>query len=110
VSPAALHRPARRRNCTTGDSEANRLPRRWGAPTPIEHFIDSIRTRRRLKADILQGHVSTCLEHLANITYRTGNQKLVFDGRLPRTSWCTARCGACAFTTPLRESLAVHVE
>jgi predicted dehydrogenase len=56
-------------------------PGRWGDPTAIEDFIDCIRTRREPKANILQGHLSACLEHLANIAYRTGNQKLVFDGQ-----------------------------
>jgi predicted dehydrogenase len=56
-------------------------PGRQGDPTAIQDFIDCIRTRREPKAGILQGHLSACLEHLANIAYRTGNQKLVFDGR-----------------------------
>ena len=54
---------------------------RWCDPQAIEDFVDCIRTRREPKANILQGHLSASLEHLANIAYRTGNQKLVFDGK-----------------------------
>ena len=54
---------------------------RWCDPQAIDDFIECIRTRREPKASILQGHMSACLEHLANIAYRTGNQKLKFDGK-----------------------------
>ena len=56
-------------------------PGRWGDEYAIADFVDCIRTRRRPKADIEQGHLSACLEHLANIAYRTGNNKLAFDGK-----------------------------
>ena len=46
----------------------------------FENFIAAVRSRRRedLHCEILEGHMSTALCHLANISYRTG-RKLVFD-------------------------------
>lgn len=45
-----------------------------------ENFINCIRSRRREDqyADIIEGHRSTVLSHLANISYRTG-RKLIFN-------------------------------
>jgi predicted dehydrogenase len=45
-----------------------------------ENFINCIRSRRRedLYADILEGHRSATLSHLANISFRTG-RKLIFN-------------------------------
>ena len=49
-------------------------------PPHAQNFIDCMRTRRwqDLTADILEGHMSTTLAHLANISYRTG-RKLTFN-------------------------------
>ncbi len=46
----------------------------------FENFIRCVRSRKReeLAAEILEGHKSTVLAHLANISYRTG-RKLTFD-------------------------------
>ena len=46
----------------------------------FQNFIDCVRSRRRedLNADILEGHYSTTMCHLANIAYRVGDQ-LEFD-------------------------------
>jgi hypothetical protein len=46
----------------------------------FENFIACVRSRRveDLYCDILEGHMSATLCHLANISYRTG-RKLVFD-------------------------------
>jgi predicted dehydrogenase len=46
----------------------------------FQNFIDCVRSRKRedLRCEILQGHMSTALCLLANISYRTG-RKLVFD-------------------------------
>jgi predicted dehydrogenase len=52
------------------------FPDRWHQP----NFVDCIRTRKQPNADIEQAHRSGCLVHLGNIAYRTGNQRLVFDG------------------------------
>lgn len=44
------------------------------------NFIEAVRSRRRedLHCEIEEGHLSTSLAHLANISYRTG-RKLTFD-------------------------------
>ena len=46
----------------------------------FQNFIDCVRSRKReeLHCEILEGHMSTALCHLANIAYRTG-RKLTFD-------------------------------
>ena len=46
----------------------------------FENFIAAVRSRRRedLHCDILEGHLSVTLCHIANISYRLG-RKLVFD-------------------------------
>ncbi|MFN7999082.1 MAG: hypothetical protein U0Q18_36005, partial [Bryobacteraceae bacterium] len=46
----------------------------------FENFISCVRSRKTedLYCDILEGHMSTTLAHLANISYRTG-RKLTFD-------------------------------
>lgn len=46
----------------------------------FENFIACVRSRKRedLHCDILDGHMSTTICHLANISYRTG-RKLVFN-------------------------------
>jgi len=54
----------------------------YGRQADKEHqdnFIDCIRTRNKPNADVEQGHYSVLLCHLANISYRLGNQKLRFD-------------------------------
>ncbi len=46
----------------------------------FQNFVDCVRSRRReeLRCEIEDGHLSTSLCHLANISFRTG-RKLVFD-------------------------------
>jgi hypothetical protein len=46
-----------------------------------QNFIDAIRAdnAKLLACDILEGHLSSTLPHLANISYRVG-RSLVFDG------------------------------
>jgi len=54
-----------------------------GSTTPhIENFLKAVKSRdhRDLNCDILEGHLSAALCHLANISYRTG-RRLHFDGR-----------------------------
>ena len=55
-------------------------PDEWHLP----NFIDCIRSRKQPNGRIEQGHMSACLEHLANIAYRSGNQKLRFDAATER--------------------------
>lgn len=45
----------------------------------LENFIDSVRSRKKPNADIVEGHKSAVLVHLANIAYRTGNQHIIFS-------------------------------
>jgi predicted dehydrogenase len=45
----------------------------------IDNFLECVRTRKRPTSDVEQGHYSTLLSHLANISYRVGNRKLHFD-------------------------------
>jgi len=54
---------------------------RQPSPAHIENFIQCIRTRKRPNADIEEGHLSTLLCHLGNISYRVGNRKLFFDSK-----------------------------
>lgn len=51
----------------------------------FQNFIDCMRTRRwqDLRADIQEGHMSTTLCHLANISFRTG-RKLTFNPHTER--------------------------
>jgi len=44
-----------------------------------DNFIQCVRTREKPNADVEQGHYSALLCHMANISYLTGNRKLVFD-------------------------------
>jgi predicted dehydrogenase len=44
-----------------------------------KNFIECIRSRKTPNADIIQGHKSACLIHLANLSYRTGNKQLFYD-------------------------------
>jgi len=43
------------------------------------NFLDCMKTRRRPNADIEEGHLSTFLCQMANISYRMGGRKLVLD-------------------------------
>ena len=64
------------------DSDSQLLHSEYGRQADKEHqdnFIDCIRTRKTPNADVEQGHYSVLLCHLANISYRAGNQKLTFN-------------------------------
>jgi predicted dehydrogenase len=45
----------------------------------ILNFIDCIRTRKQPNGNILEGHRSAVMIHLANLSYRCGNRQLIFD-------------------------------
>jgi predicted dehydrogenase len=55
-------------------------PERTDTAPHVENFLKATRTRnyKDLNADILEGHISASLVHMANISYRTGH-KLQFD-------------------------------
>jgi len=66
------------------DSDDKLVRSEYGRQADKEHqdnFIDCIRTRKKPNADVEQGHYSVLLCHLANISYRLGNQKLSFDSK-----------------------------
>ena len=45
----------------------------------VGNFINCIHDRKRPNADAEEGHISAALCHMANISYRVGNRKLMFD-------------------------------
>lgn len=45
----------------------------------VKNFIESIRNGNEPNANITEGHKSSCLIHLANLSYRVGEKKLLFD-------------------------------
>ena len=65
---------------SSGGSDPNVL---FSIESPhYQNFVDAIRANnpKLLTCDILEGHLSSALPHLANIAYRTGRQ-LQFDGK-----------------------------
>ena len=52
---------------------------RFPDPEHKADFLRCVRTRATPNADILQGHRSAPVPHLANISYRLGGQKLAID-------------------------------
>jgi predicted dehydrogenase len=64
------------------DSSGELVRSEYGRQGDKEHqdnFIDCIRTRKKPNTDVEQGHYTVLLCHLANISYRVGNQKLTLD-------------------------------
>ena len=58
------------------------LERRYGKWVDVEHqqdFVDSVRNRKRPNADVEEAHRSALLVHYANMSYRTGGQRLAVD-------------------------------
>lgn len=47
-------------------------------------FIDSIRQQKTPNGEVVQGHMSATLVHLADIAYRMGNKQLLFDPKTER--------------------------
>ena len=45
----------------------------------LRNFIECVRSRKKPNGDILQGHRSASLIHLANLAYRAGNKQLYVD-------------------------------
>lgn len=45
----------------------------------IKNFIDCIRSRNQPNGNIVEGHNSSVLIHLANLSYRAGNKQLLFS-------------------------------
>jgi hypothetical protein len=45
----------------------------------LENFFDCVRSRNQPNADIVEGHKSSVLVHLANISYLTGCKQQIFS-------------------------------
>lgn len=45
----------------------------------LRNFTDCIRSRKQPKGNIVQGHKSSVMIHLANLSYRAGNKQLLFS-------------------------------
>lgn len=56
-------------------------PGRHPHPAHVDNFFDCVRTRNRPNADIEEGHRSTLLCQMGNISYRLGGRRLEFDGK-----------------------------
>jgi hypothetical protein len=52
----------------------------WDTTPHMANFVEAVKSRKHtaLSCDILEGHLSASLCHLANISYRVG-RKLTFD-------------------------------
>jgi predicted dehydrogenase len=64
-------------SATIFDKENKEVKRFEGSSSHFANFIDAVRSRNpeTLKAEILQGHLSSALCHTANISYRLGAQQ-----------------------------------
>jgi hypothetical protein len=53
------------------------------------NFLSAVRSRKHtdLNADILEGHLSSALCHLGNISYRLGTKIPLMPGRLSKISY-----------------------
>ncbi len=58
------------------DTEGKRIRSFGGGEDIFENFIRAVRSGRRedLDADVLDGHISTAVTHVGNISYRVGKQ------------------------------------
>lgn len=63
------------RNGTVIDSHKDIFPDKFHQ----KNFIEAIRDGKEPNGDVVQGHLSASLVHLADICYRTGNKQLIFD-------------------------------
>jgi hypothetical protein len=45
----------------------------------LKYFFSCMRTRKQPNGNILQGHFSASLIHMANLSYRTGCKQLLFS-------------------------------
>ena len=60
-------------------------PRRWAYLPHFDNFLKAVKSRKHtdLNADIVEGHLSASLCHMANISYRT-QQRLEFDPHIEK--------------------------
>jgi len=57
------------------------VPGRHPHTPHIDNFFECVETRKLPKADIEEGHRSTLLCQMGNISYRLGGRRLRFDGK-----------------------------
>jgi hypothetical protein len=60
------------------------VERRYGKWVDVEHqqnFVESVRSRKPSSADVEEAHRSALWVHYANMSYRTGGQKLQIDAK-----------------------------
>ncbi|MFP4056245.1 MAG: Gfo/Idh/MocA family protein [Candidatus Brocadiia bacterium] len=63
---------------------AAQAPGRRPTDRHIENLFACIRSRQRPNADVEEGHLSTVLCHLGNISYRVGGPRLAWDAEAER--------------------------
>lgn len=65
------------------DKDGNKIAEFKGGGDHFGNFLDAVRSRKHtdLHADILEGHLSSALCHLGNISYRLGKQVSLADAR-----------------------------
>ena len=63
-------------SATAYDKNGEQIEKWAGSENHYQNFIDAVRSRKHteLKADILEGHLSSALCHTGNISYRLGKQ------------------------------------
>jgi hypothetical protein len=54
-------------------------PGRFPLEAHIRNFIHCVRNREQPNGNIVEGHHSAVLIHLANLSYRSGNKQLIFS-------------------------------
>ncbi|MGI6418128.1 MAG: Gfo/Idh/MocA family protein [Thermoguttaceae bacterium] len=93
-------------DCVAYDKGGKKIASFSGGEDHFENFIGAVRSGRRedLRAEVLEGHVSTSVTHLGNISYRVGNRATAAEIR--RAIGGVAPLGA-AFDR-LLEHLAAH--
>jgi predicted dehydrogenase len=90
------------------DNNGKELPTRFkGGGDAFGNFIDAVRSRNYgdLNADILEGHLSSALCHLGNISYRHSTE----DVSAADLSKLTEKAPAAAFTHNVIERIQEHV-
>ncbi len=65
------------------DKDGKEIAKFKGAADHYDNFVKAVRSRKSsdLNADILEGHLSSALCHLGNISYRLGEQVSVADAK-----------------------------
>ena len=68
---------------TCAAPEANEHYDLIGDPTDlhVKAFVDCVRARKRSKESGVEGHNAAVGAHLANLSYRNGSRKVLWDGK-----------------------------